>query len=261
MTQGADTAREGGHVHLHIATRESSVDARVVATGAPAWDWARWPILGAGVLAGALFAASFFVPWWQFWLYAPQYPKGLSLVISLTGMGGDVGEIDVLNHYIGMKHLAGAAPMERHLAGYGVAAIAVTTLVMLAVSGRKLNMFVAMPAIAFPVVFVADSFYWLYSFGHQLDPHAPLKIGAFTPQMFGNGQIGQFETFARPGIGFWLAIAGVACALLATFLRSRVCAHCSHAGTCSAVCPHVMVLHDPRKRVSPPSHDLSERER
>src|SRR4029079_1414115 len=99
---------------------------------------------------------------------------------------------------IGMKHLAGAAPTERHLAGYGVAAVALITLVLLAVSGRKLNMRVAIPAIAFPVVFIADSFYWLFSFGHQLDPHAPLKIGAFTPQMFGNGQIGQFETFARP---------------------------------------------------------------
>ena len=223
-------------VHLPIAPALAMSAAR------PAWDWARWPVLGSGVLAVAFFAASFFVPWWQFWLYAPQYPKGLSLVISLSGMGGDVSEIDLLNHYIGMKHLSGAAPIERHLAGYGVAAIAVLTLTLLAVSGRKLNKLVAIPAIAFPLVFLADSFYWLYSFGHQLDPHAPLRIGTFTPQMFGNGQIGQFETFARPGVGFWLAIAGVACAVLATFLRSRVCAHCAKADTCGGVCRMLMVL-------------------
>ena len=242
MTPVAKSPHKDGHVHLTIAEQDSSADATV--GGKPAWDWARWPVLGSGVLAVAFFVASFFLPWWQFLLYAPQYPGGLSLVISLTGMGGDVAEIDLLNHYIGMKHLAGAAPLERHMAGYGVAAIAVITLTALAISGRKLNKLVAIPAIAFPVIFLADSFYWLYSFGHQLDAHAPLRIGAFTPQMFGNGQIGQFETFARPALGFWLAIAGVAFAILATFLRSRVCAHCAHAGTCSAVCPRVMVLPD-----------------
>jgi len=196
-------------------------------------------------LVGAVaFVFAFKLPWWKFILYAPQYPHGLRLEIALTGLAGDVHEIGMLNHYIGMKHLAGAAPVERHLAGYGVAAIAVITLALLAVAGRKLNKLVAIPAFLFPLGFIADSFYWLYSFGHQLDPHAPLHIGAFTPQMFGNGQIGQFETFARPGLGFWLAIAGVACAVVATFLRSRVCAHCASAGTCSAVCPRLMVLPD-----------------
>lgn len=155
MTPVAKNLRKDGHGHVHlpVAPRASAA----VATK-PAWDWARWPVVGSGVLAVAFFAASFFVPWWQFWLYAPQYPKGLSLVISLTGMGGDVAEIDLLNHYIGMKHLAGAASMERHLAGYGVAAIAVITLTLLAASGRKLNKLVAIPAIAFPLTFIADSF-------------------------------------------------------------------------------------------------------
>jgi len=237
MTEATKTRREGGHVHLAIVEKDASA-------AKPAWDWARGPVLLAGAVSVALFVGSFFLPWWKFSLYAPQYPQGLTLVISLTGMGGDVSEIDLLNHYIGMKHLAGAASMERHLAGYGVAFVAVLTLVMLAVAGKKLNKLVAIPALAFPLGFLADSFYWLYTFGHQLDPKAPLHIGAFTPQMFGNGQIGQFETFASPALGFWLALSGVACALVATYLRSRVCAHCSHAGTCSTVCPRLMVLPD-----------------
>jgi hypothetical protein len=211
MTQVARAPRADSHVRLALVEKD-----------APSREWARWPALAAGAAAAGFFAASFFVPWWQFWLYAPQYPKGLQLVISLTGMSGDVSEIDLLNHYIGMKHLAGAAPTERHLAGFGVAAICVLTLALLAIPAKRLSKLAAIPAVAFPIAFIADSFYWLYTFGHQLDPRAPLHIGAFTPQMFGNGQIGQFETFARPGIGFWLAIAGVGCALLGTFLRSRV---------------------------------------
>jgi hypothetical protein len=209
-------------------------------------DWARWLVAGLGVASVAFFVGSFFLPWWRFWLYAPQYPNGLQLVISLTGMSGDVREIDLLNHYIGMAHLEDAAPAERQLAGFGVAAIAVLTLGLLLLSGRRLNKIVAIPAIAFPVVFLADSFYWLYSFGHRLDPKAPLHIGAFTPQMFGNGRIGQFETFAQPHVGFWLAVLGVACAIAAAMVRSRVCAHCGRASTCGLRCPRAMILPEVR---------------
>lgn len=175
-------------------------------------------ILALAFAAAALIVGSFFLPWWRFWLYAPQYPKGLSLVISLTGMGGDVHEIDLLNHYIGMKHLADAAPLERQYAGLGVALVAVLVVALAVLPMRRLRRLAAVPALALPIVFVADSFYWLYTFGHALDPKAPLHIPAFTPQMFGNGQIGQFETFAQPAIGFWVALAGVACAVVASLL-------------------------------------------
>jgi len=222
-------AHDDGHVHLGVATEK------------PAWDWARWLVVALGLGGAALFVLAFFHTWWGFWLYAPQYPGGLRLNIGLTGMSGDVKEIDLLNHYIGMSHLEDAAPVERRIAGYGVAAIAVVSVGLLVASGRRLNKLVAIPAFAFPTIFLADSFYWLYSFGHRLNPRAPLKIGTFTPQLFGNGKIGQFETFATPSLGFWLAIAGVACIVAAALVRSRVCAHCSRAGTCAVACPRMMV--------------------
>ena len=229
------TEHAGGNGHRHLAVSKETA-AR------PPWDRARWLVVALGVVGAGLFVASFFQPWWSFWLYAPQYPGGLRLQIALTGMGGDVHEIDLLNHYIGMKHLADAAPLERHLAGYGIAAICVLTVGLMTAAGRNLNRLVAIPAIALPLVFLADSVYWLVSFGHNLDPHAPLKIGAFTPQLFGNGKIGQFETFAQPALGFVLAVAGMACVVAAVVLRARVCSHCSRRGTCAAACPRFMVL-------------------
>lgn len=244
---GGDTGKhEGetrdGHFHLKVVGAKAGEGDAGTKPDTRPWDWARWLVAALGLGSIACFVASFFKPWWSFLLYAPQYPGGLKLVISLTGMGGDVHEIDILNHYIGMKHLADAAPTERQLAGFGVASIAVVTLALLMMSGKKLNKLVAIPAISFPVVFLADSFYWLYSFGHSLDPKAPLRIKAFTPEMFGNGVIGQFETFATPAIGFWLALAGVGLAIAGAVVRSRVCAHCGHASECSIVCPRGMVL-------------------
>lgn len=226
-------SQDDDHIHLDVlAQRPSKWHS---------WRWERWGVVGLGICAVACFAASYFKPWWTFLLYAPQYPRGLTLIISLTGMAGDVHEIDLLNHYIGMKHLSDAASLERHLAGYGVGAICVTSLALLIFAGKKLNAVVAIPAIAFPLIFLADSFYWLYSFGHSLDPKAPLNIGAFTPQLFGNGKIGQFETFASPAIGFWLALCGVCCAIVGSILRTRLCAYCNRAGKCSAVCPRILI--------------------
>ena len=43
-------------------------------------------------------------------------------------MGGDVHEIDMLNHYIGMGHLAEAAQFERHYAAWGVGLVALLVL-------------------------------------------------------------------------------------------------------------------------------------
>lgn len=232
------------HVHLKVVGDAAPPKK-------PRWDWARWVVVALAAAGVVLFALSFFQDWWKFTLYAPQYPHGLRLTISLTGVGGDAHEVDLLNHYIGMKHLSEAAPMERRMASYGVGAIGLLTVALALLSGRKLNKLVAIPAIAFPLVFVADSFYWLYKFGHELDPHAPLKIRPFTPEMFGNGQIGQFETFASPALGFWLAVVGAVLVLAANVVRSRVCAHCAKAGTCGAACPRVMV--GPARGAPPPT--------
>lgn len=226
----------GGDAHRHL-----EVTSPVAPVAVPRWR--RWLVVTMMTAAVALFVGAFFLPWWQFTLYAPQYPHGLGLTISLTGVGGDVSEIDELNHYIGMARLDGIALEERHLAAYGVAIVCLAVLVLTLALGRKLGKLIVIPALAFPVGFVADSSYWLYRCGHELDPHAPIHLPAFTPQMFGNGQIGQFLTFATPSSGFWFASAGAAIVLAATILRQRaVCAQCSQRGTCGAVCRSGFVL-------------------
>ncbi len=215
----------------------------------------RWParlgVVGLVTAAALSYTAAFFLPWWRFKLYAPQYPDGLTLVISLTGMGGDVKEIDTLNHYIGMAHLADAAPVERRLAGYGVALLAATVLALALLAGRRLNALLLLPGLAFPAVFLADSVYWLHLFGHHMDPKAPIHLPPFTPEMFGNGHIGQFMTFAQPAAGFWLALGALGLLALAAVGRRSVCAGCARRAGCGLVCSTTLVgpgagLPDPR---------------
>ena len=40
-----------------------------------------------------------FLPTWEITLQAPQYPNGLTLEIYPNTVGGDLGEVNLLNHY------------------------------------------------------------------------------------------------------------------------------------------------------------------
>ncbi len=170
--------------------------------------------------ASTLILVGLWLPWWSFQLYAPQYPQGLRLEVLLSGVRGDVHEIDMLNHYIGMASLSLAAPLERQYSTYAVLLISVVTAGLL-FGQRRARIAAVVLAAGFPLGFIADCFYWLHRFGHELDPRAPIELAPFTPELFGNGQIGQFMTFAQPGLGFWCAVGAALLAVLVALLREK----------------------------------------
>ena len=62
------------------------------------------------VAAAVLTLAVYFLPLWNLTMFAPQYPHGLQLDIYDHGLvggngGQDIKEINLLNHYIGMRDL------------------------------------------------------------------------------------------------------------------------------------------------------------
>jgi hypothetical protein len=163
--------------------------------------------IGSALAAATLYVISFFQPYWQVTLLAPQYPDGLTVEIFLDHLTGDVREIDGLNHYIGMAPLGEAAQFERSIAGWAIGGLSVLVVAAALFRYRILTIGAALATITFPLAFMADSFYWLYTFGNNLDPRAPINLDPFTPTLLGQGKVGQFETFAGPQLGFWLAVA------------------------------------------------------
>lgn len=212
------------HLPLLAPTRTAADTAR---------SWAVLALVAAGL---ALWIGAYFLPWWDFTLYAPQYPGGLHLTVALRGIGGDVHEVDMLNHYIGMGHLEDAAPWERAVAPWGLAGLALTVAVLALAGGRRVGSWLWAPSLVLVAGFVADSFYWLHHFGHHLNPRAPLHIPPFTPHLFGAGTIGQFRTVAVPTWGFLFVLAGTALLVAAAVVRSRVCRQCRLANQCHGVC-------------------------
>jgi hypothetical protein len=173
------------------------------------------------IVAAALLVLSILFPYWRLRLDAPQYPGGLEASIGVVSVGGDVDEIDGLNHYIGMRPLSEGGELERRLSIFAIPAIA--AVAALAALRRKRFWLFALPAIAYPAVFTADLYYWLREFGNNLDDTAALSssISEFTPTILGPGRVAQFTTWSMYDTGFWMALLGSILLVLAVVIRVR----------------------------------------
>ncbi len=172
--------------------------------------------------AAVLLLISIFMPYWKLTLIAPQYPKGLYVQAYLNRVEGDVREIDGLNHYIGMRPLAEAATFERSISFIGVTVLGLLILAAVFVHTRW-ALLLALPALLFPAIFLADLQFWLANFGQNLDPKAPLSssVKPFVPPVLGEGVIAQFRTWAVPDIGLSMAIVASAAILIGLWFHRR----------------------------------------
>ncbi len=172
--------------------------------------------------AAVLLIVSLSTPYWRLELQAPQYPGGLAIRAYLDRLEGDVEEVDGLNHYIGMRPLAEAAQLERLTSLSAVAAIALLVVAAIFLHDRRAA-YLALPAVLFPAIFLADLAFWLRDFGTELDPRAPLasSIEPFVPPLLGVGRVGQFATVATAGAGLYLAAAASLLILAGLYFHRR----------------------------------------
>jgi hypothetical protein len=190
----------------------------------------RWPTL---CFVGAMLAlvVSVFLPYWVLDLDAPQFPQGLRVdayVNRLVGQedpltgANDLEQLDQLNHYVGMPSLKDGAVLERTVSIAAIIVFAGLLLAAVYIHSRWVVLLV-LPALVFPLVFLADLQYWLWNYGHSLDPRAPLAsaVGEFTPHLFGKSKIAQFTTNALPGPGLLLAFLAAVLVGVGLWLHRR----------------------------------------
>lgn len=172
--------------------------------------------------AAALLLGSLLLPYWILKLKAPQYPRGLTITAYVNRLEGDVGELAGLNHYVGLGSFDDAAVLERSIAVYAIIGLVALLLAALVIHSRWV-LILTLPTMLFPVVFLVDLQFWLYDFGHNLDPLAPLAaaVGEFTPPIFGPAEIAQFDTLALPGPGLILAFVASGLIAYAMVLHRR----------------------------------------
>jgi copper chaperone NosL len=160
-------------------------------------------------------------PLYEMTMFAPQYPDGLRLHIysyKLEGGNGgqDAREINLLNHYIGMKDLETTDFTEFKWIPFVVGAFGLLFL-RTAVVGKIAHLVDVLVLYLYFGLFSLWSFaYKMYWYGHHLSPTAAVKIDAFTPPLFGYKKLANFEVYSYPALGSY-ALAGVALLLIVAF--------------------------------------------
>lgn len=160
-------------------------------------------------LAAASLLMLFVFPMWQITLIAPQYPDGVTMYIwinKITGSSeGTLQNINILNHYVGMKYIEPDSIPELKYFQYIVGAMALIGM-GLAFTGRKSLWLVWLAVLAVLCAAGLYDFYlWEYDYGHNLSPTAPIKIPgmAYQPPLIGNKLLLNFLAKSWPYIGGW----------------------------------------------------------
>lgn len=153
------------------------------------------------IMAAVGILLAYVFPLWIYKLDAPQYPEGLAMYIHAWKLSGDVDKINLVNHYIGMHPVEASQFIEFKI--FPVA-FALFILWALFVAFRP-----SVPLLAgwvgvytlFALLSLADFYRWLYHYGHDLDPHAAIRIEPFMPPMLGAKDLMNFHVEAWPHVG------------------------------------------------------------
>jgi hypothetical protein len=160
--------------------------------------------IGLGLVAAVLVVAAWRLPIWEARLSAPQYPEGLSLTASASGVVGDIAEINELNHYVGMRVFDSSDTPEMKLwlpvILLGLLGVAIaTSLPRRHAIGRLARLGIWL----IPIGALADIQFRLYQYGHSVRPDAAIRLEPFTPLAVGPTKILNFTTWAYPGAALW----------------------------------------------------------
>ncbi len=183
----------------------------------PLYWWSRIAL----ALAVIPLVLSFSEPLWKISMKAPQYPKGLYLdIYAHTVESGndnhDIKEINTLNHYIGMKQIDRAELSDLDWIPFALVALILLTLRCAAIGNVRMLVDLGVTTLFIGGFSMFRFVYKLYSFGHNLDPTAPIKLEPFTPAIFGTKQIANFSTTSYPQMGtiligvFVMIVLGIA---------------------------------------------------
>ena len=172
-------------------------------------------------VAAVLLILSLFFPVWKITLKAPQYPDGLSLVIHSYKVGGEIQEVNILNHYIGMKEIEPHEFPEFRFIPFLIMRFLAMAVLAMMVARLEIAALGWIDFVVFGTVMLVDFQHWLYDYGHTLSPDAPIAMEAFTPRFIGTTQVANFHVASWPALGAILMFVAGALGPLALVIEYR----------------------------------------
>lgn len=178
------------------------------------------------LIAALLLVPTYLFPLWKLTLFAPQYQDGLRLQIYSWRLDGgnngqDIKEVNVLNHYIGMRELDTTSFNEFKWMPFVVGGLGLLFLrtAILGKMGQLVD--VAVLFLYFGLFSLWSFAYKLWLWGHDLAPTASVKVPGFMPPLFGYRKIANFEVYSYPEMGSYAMCAALVVLLAALFTAWR----------------------------------------
>lgn len=159
------------------------------------------------ILASLFLLALFIFPMWRITLIAPQYPDGVTMYIWINKIGGDspgtLQNVNILNHYIGMKPIEPDSIPELKYFQYVILGMAALGLVFALIDKPWSYLSWTALLVIIGILGIYDFYLWEYDYGHSLDPDAPMQFegASFQPPLIGRKEIINFTALSYPHIG------------------------------------------------------------
>ena len=178
--------------------------------------------------ASMLLILTFFFPIWKINLEAPQYPEGIGLNIWLNQITGynphDLQTLNGLNHYIGMKEITPDSIHELKVMPFIIAFMILFGLCAAYKGNRNLVKVWIIFFIILGIVGIIDFYIWEYNYGHQLNPHAPIKVPgmSYQPPLIGKKQLLNITAISIPYISTFLIFVSILMASFSLYIDSKM---------------------------------------
>lgn len=179
------------------------------------------------VIASLLLFLLFVLPLWKISLYAPQYPDGLKMYLNIDGISdggtGDIANINIMNHYVGMKEIHEDDFKEFTYIPHIVIGLTIIGLLVALIKKRSLIVVWLILIAVLGILGLYDFYLWEYDYGHNLDPRAPIKIpgAAYQPPLFGSKKILNFTANSYPQTGAFVIVISMALAVFAWVIGKK----------------------------------------
>ena len=165
--------------------------------------------------ASLLLLLLFVVPLWRITLEAPQYPDGISMYIWINKITGDseytLQNINILNHYIGMKYIEPDSIPELKYFPFVVGFMVVFGLFAAWSASKYVRLIWVVLLLVLSGLGVYDFYLWEYDYGHNLSPTAPIKVPGmvYQPPLFGSKMLLNFNAASYPHWGGLALMAAI----------------------------------------------------
>jgi copper chaperone NosL len=173
------------------------------------------------ITASLLLLLLFVLPLWKITLMAPQYPEGLKMYLNINGISdsgtGDIANINIMNHYVGMKRIDQSDFMEFTYMPYIIVALISSGLIIAFTKKRSLIIAWLVIIVLLGIFGLYDFYRWEYEYGHNLDPRAAIKVpgAAYQPPLLGKKQILNFVAGSFPHSGTYIILVSMSMAAYA----------------------------------------------